>query len=132
MAMWQGMTGRTGFPISSRKTSGLDQNTVRRGQNMLSIATRRLIATTILGFASAVAAAKDVPPRILQEPVLGLRLEAANVKLDSLPEDVRALCLQTADNERRKGRLWVFARAADAATTYYVVAGYFKRLYPEP
>lgn len=99
---------------------------------MLYIATRRLVVTTILAFASAVTTAKDAPPRILQEPVLGLRLEAANVKLDSLPEDVRALCLQTADNERRKGRLWVFARAVDAAATFYVVAGYFQRLHPGP
>jgi len=82
--------------------------------------------------ASITAFAKDSPPRILNEPVLGLRLDAASVKLDPLSEDVRAMCVQTADNESSTARFWIFAQAKDAATSYFVISGYSKRLHPEP
>lgn len=100
---------------------------------MLSIAIRnRVMATVLLTLTSIAAFAEDSPPLVLNEPVLGLRLKAADLKLDPLSEDVRAMCEQTADNERRTSRLWVFARTNDARTTYYVVAGYFQRRHPGP
>lgn len=72
------------------------------------------------------------PPRYLQEPVLGLRMEMAGLKLDPLPEDIRALCDQISDDERWTGRAWIVASAKDAATTYYVLAAQFRRRHAEP
>jgi hypothetical protein len=63
---------------------------------------------------------------------LGLRLEIAGLKLDPLPEDVRAMCEQVADDDTWTGRVWIVAEAKDATTTYYILAGYFKRRHPEP
>lgn len=98
---------------------------------MLSIVIKnRVVAAVLLTLVSVAAFARDSTPRILNEPVLGLRLKAADLKLDPLPEEVRAMCEQTVDTERRTSRLWVFARANDARTTYYVVAGYFQRQHP--
>lgn len=103
-----------------------------RGRIMLSIGIKRLVAAALLAACSPIVLAGDKPPRFLQEPVLGLRLETASAKLEPLPEDVRALCIQIADSESWTGRKWIFARATDATTTYYVVSGYAKRRHPEP
>lgn len=97
------------------------------------IAISRLIATTSLAVVCCASAAKDTPPRVLQEPILGLRMNVANVKLDRLPENIQAMCEQIANDDKWKGYLWVFARANDASgATYYVVSGYFKRTHPAP
>jgi len=101
---------------------------------MSSTVTKKLLAALL--FAAVVngadAAPSKHPPRFLQEPVLGLRLEVAGLKLDPLPEDVRAMCGQVADDETWTGRVWIVAQAKDAAATYYVLAGYFKRRHPGP
>jgi len=96
---------------------------------MSSIATKRIILTSLIMLVSVVAAAGDKPPRYIIEPALGLRLDAG-VKLEPLPNEVSTLCSRDSEN-------WVhyeqiFARAHDAATTYYVVSGYSKRRNPEP
>jgi hypothetical protein len=98
---------------------------------MLSIAINRAIASALFMLNSAVASAADGPPRYLNEPVLGLRLDA-KAKLDPLPEDVRTLCVQIADNEYSTARMWIFAQASDAGGAYYVVAGYSKLRRPAP
>jgi hypothetical protein len=101
---------------------------------MPSAVTKTLLAAlmfAVLG-SSANAAPSNHPPRFLQEPVLGLRLEITGLKLAPLPEDVRAMCEQVADDENWTGRVWIVAEAKDAATTYYILAGYFKRRHPEP
>ena len=97
---------------------------------MLFTDTRRLAFAALIALYTA-ASAGDKPPRIVQEPVLGLRLDAG-VKLDPLPEEVRALCVQTADNSSRTSHLWIFARASDAGAVFYVVSGYVKLLHPAP
>lgn len=97
---------------------------------MLSTVTKRALILALIALCTA-ASAGDKPPRVLQEPVLGLRLDA-RVKLDPLPEEVRALCVQTADNNSRTSRLWIFARASDAGAVFYVVSGYVKLLHPAP
>jgi hypothetical protein len=99
---------------------------------MPSIALKRFLATVSFAFASSVALAKDAPPRIVQEPVFGLRLASAGIRLDALPEDVRSKCSELADDDKWAGRLWVYARADDAGATYYVVGGYFERRNPAP
>lgn len=101
---------------------------------MPSTVTKKLLAAllfTLMGNGVDAAPSKH-PPRFLQEPVLGLRLEVAGLKLDPLPEDVRAMCGQVADDETWTGRVWIVAEAKDAAATYYVLAGYFKRRHPGP
>jgi hypothetical protein len=101
---------------------------------MPSTVTRKLLAALLFAVFgnSAHAAPSKHPPRFLQEPVLGLRLEVAGLKLDPFPEDVRAMCGQVADDETWTGRVWILAEAKDAAATYYILAGYFKRRHPGP
>lgn len=96
---------------------------------MSSIATKRAILATLVMIGSAVATAGDKPPRYVIEPALGLRLDAA-VQLEPLPDEVSTLCSRDTENWISHER--IFARAKDAATTYYVVSGYSKRRNPEP
>jgi len=101
---------------------------------MPSTVTKSLLAASLFALIGSFADASPTnhPPRFLQEPVLGLRMELAGLKLDPLPEDVRAMCEQVADDETWTGRVWIVAETKDAATTYYILAGYFKRRHPEP
>lgn len=99
---------------------------------MLSIVIKRFLAALSLSLISGIAAAQDKPPRILQEPSLGLRIPLAGLKLDALPDDVRNMCAELADNENWKGRLWVYATAKDTSGAFYVVGGYYERPNPEP
>jgi hypothetical protein len=98
---------------------------------MSSIVTKRAAAGTFLLLINSIGFAREVPPRILQEPVLGLRYVQAKAELEVLPENVRALCRELADDDRWKGHLWIYARVDASATTYYVVGGYFERRKPE-
>lgn len=94
---------------------------------------RRLATAALLAIsASASAAESNLPPQFLPVPALGLRVEVAGLKLDPFPEDLRATCGQIADDESYTGRMWIFGKAKDAAATYYVLNGYFKRRNPEP
>jgi hypothetical protein len=95
---------------------------------MSSIATNRAILATVVMFVSALASAGEKPPHYVIEPALGLRLDAG-VKLEPLPDDVSTLCSHDSDNWTY--REWIFARAHDAATTYYVASGYAKRRSPK-
>jgi hypothetical protein len=95
---------------------------------MPSIATKRAILATIVLLACAVASAGDKPPRYVIEPALGLRLDDG-AKLEPLPDDVSTLCTGDTDNWIYHER--IFARAQDAATTYYVASGYAKRRTPK-
>jgi hypothetical protein len=98
---------------------------------MPSIATKRAILAALFMITSAVASAGDKPPRYLNEPVLGLRLDSG-VKLDPLPDEVRAKCLRIADNNESSVHLWIFAQASDAGAAYYVASGYLKMRHPGP
>ncbi|WP_198115874.1 hypothetical protein [Massilia rhizosphaerae] len=95
---------------------------------MPSTAIKRAVLAAVVMLACTVASADDKPPRYVIEPALGLRLDAG-VKLDPLPEDVSILCSH--DSEKWIYHEWVFARANDAATTYYVASGYAKRRNPK-
>lgn len=98
---------------------------------MSSTVTKRGAVGALLLLISSISMAREGPPGILQEPVLGLRYERAKAQLDPLPDDVRINCRELADDERWTGHLWIFARVDAAATTYYVVGGYFERRKPE-
>lgn len=78
------------------------------------------------------AAAMAALPRIAQEPVLGLRYEAAKVKFDPLPEEVSSKCKEYANTDTWGSRLLVYALAYEGARTYYIVGGYRERLHPAP
>lgn len=99
---------------------------------MPSIDIKRLATAVLFIICTTTAASSsDKPPRFLTVPVLGLRLPLDRINLESFPEDLRAICGQIEDNEVHTARVWVFGRAEDAASTYYVLTGYFKRRNPE-
>jgi hypothetical protein len=93
----------------------------------------RLAAAALFAIsATAAASSSSQPPRFLSVPVLGLRLPLDGLKLDKFPEDIRATCGQIADDEQYTGHVWIFGRAKDAASTYFILTGYFKRRSPDP
>lgn len=100
---------------------------------MSSTVIKRLCAAAVLAAAGAAAFAAESsrPPAFVQDPVLGLRLPVAKLKLDAVAEDVRALCEQMADNETWTGRQWTFGVVKAPTVTYYLANGYFKRLHPQ-
>ena len=76
-------------------------------------------------------AKNEPPPKIIQEPVLGLRYEIAKAKLTELPREVQLKCPDFAGTVKWVvGRLFIFAETRDANQTYYVVGGYAKRTHP--
>jgi hypothetical protein len=80
---------------------------------------------------SPVFATNQLPPKIIQEPVFGLRYELAKAKLTDLPREVQLKCPDYAGTARWVvGRLYIFAETRDANQTYYVVGGYAKRRTP--
>jgi hypothetical protein len=93
----------------------------------------KLAATALLAIsATAAASSSDQPPRSLTVPVLGLRLPLDRINVDKFPDDLRATCDQIADDELYTGQVWMFGRAKDAASTYYILTGIFKRRSPDP
>ena len=93
---------------------------------MLSTVARRVLISALFSVACSQAIAGDIAPRVLQEPVFGLRFEIARAKLDELPAEVLKLCPDLS-NEQEQMRLWQYAVAHDAGRTYYVVGGYYIR-----
>jgi hypothetical protein len=100
---------------------------------MSSTVIKRFCAAFVLAAlgAAACAAESSRPPAYVQDPVLGLRLPVAGLKLDPVPDDLRALCEQMADNENWTARQWTFGVATSPAATYYLANGYFKRRQPQ-
>jgi hypothetical protein len=93
----------------------------------------RLAAAALLAIsATAAASSSDHPPRSLTVPVLGLRLPLDRINVDKFPDDLRATCDQIADDASYTGQVWIFGRAKDAASTYYILTGIFKRRSPDP
>ncbi|WP_156398128.1 hypothetical protein [Duganella sp. Root336D2] len=101
---------------------------------MLSITIKGLCAAALLAVLCASASAQESkhPPQSLRDPILGLRLPSAGLKLDPVPEDIRALCAQMADSETWTTRQWIFGVAKNSTDTYYLVNGYSKRRNPKP
>jgi hypothetical protein len=94
---------------------------------MLSTAISRTAAAALFAIsATAAATGSDKPPRFLTVPVLGLRVPLDRLNLDQFPEDIRAKCDQLYDEDRYMAHMWIFGRARDAASTYYVLSGYYK------
>jgi hypothetical protein len=93
----------------------------------------RFAVTALFALSTMAAAANsDKPPRFLSVPVLGLRIPLDRIKLEPFPEDLRVNCPQLYDPELYTSRVWIFGQARNAASTYYVLSGYSKRLNKEP
>lgn len=100
---------------------------------MSSTVIKRLCAAVVVAALSAVAGAAESKqaPAFVPDPILGLRLPVARLKLDPVPEDIRALCDQMADNDTWSGRQWIFGVAKSPTATYYLANGFYKRLHPQ-
>ncbi|MGB9107756.1 MAG: hypothetical protein WCC39_03620 [Telluria sp.] len=100
---------------------------------MSSTVISRVAAAALFAFSTSVAAtSSDTPPRFLTVPVLGLRLPLDHINLERFPEELRVKCGQLYDEELFTSRVWIFGQARNAASTYYVLAGYSKRLNKDP
>jgi hypothetical protein len=92
----------------------------------------RIAAAAVFAISTtAVASNSDKPPRFLTVPVLGLRLPLERNNLEPFPEDLRVKCPQLYEPELFTSRVWIFGQARNAASTYYVLSGYSKRLNKE-
>lgn len=86
---------------------------------------KRVIAVGLTTIICSGVLAAEPGPRILKEPVLGLRYESARVKFDSLPAHALANCETMQDSEYAKGVWFIYAQATDSSgRTYYVGGGY--------
>lgn len=89
-----------------------------------------LVALFVAWGSSAIAGSQQ-EPRIIQEPILGLRYEPAKVKFHRLPPEEFAKCGElVGDDEKWSSHFWIFALAQEAGRTHYVVGGYYSRRYP--
>lgn len=92
---------------------------------MYSIALKQGAISTLLFFASCACLASDMPPRILQEPVLGLRYEISKNKFDTLSKRELVNCDTFQDDENRSATWYVYGMFKEATgRTYYVSGGY--------
>lgn len=92
---------------------------------MHSIDLSRFFAAAVLAVTSCSAFAALPAPRILSEPVLGLRYEAARVKFAPLPSSVLANCENLKDNEEWQSVWFIYAQAQDSTgRVYYATGGY--------
>jgi hypothetical protein len=77
--------------------------------------------------------ATDPAPRILREPVLGLRYERARVKFDPMPAQVVANCADLTKDDHSKPVWYVYGQTRDASgRTFYVTGGYEEMLDGRP
>ena len=92
---------------------------------MHSIVLNPIVTAALLVFTSYSALAAGPGPRVLTEPVLGLRYETSRVKFDPLPAHALTNCETMRDNEYGKGIWFINAKATDSAgRTYYISGGY--------
>jgi len=89
------------------------------------IALSRHVAAATLTLATVSSVAALPSPRILSEPVLGLRYEAARVKFDPLPGQVIANCENMGGNAEWQSVWFIYAQATTpSGRTYYATGGY--------
>ena len=83
-----------------------------------------LISLTLMVLVGSSAQAEP-PPRILQEPLLGLQYDRERIKFEPLPAKLASECYALNDSEEISGVWFVFAKASDASgRTYYLLNGY--------
>lgn len=92
---------------------------------MHSIARNSFVTAALVLSISCSALAAGPGPKVLTEPVLGLRYETSRVKFDPLPAHALANCESMRDNEYGKGVWFIYAHATDSSgRSYYVSGGY--------
>lgn len=85
----------------------------------------RFAAASVFALASCSTLAAPPSLRILNEPVLGLRYEAAQVKFDPLPDEALRNCANLGHNEEWQSVWFIYAQAQDSSgRTYYATGGY--------
>lgn len=73
---------------------------------------------------SGTAPAKELPPKALHDPVLGLKYPIASIKFDTVPVEIFAKCPTMADNENERSKMWVYAKADINGRIFYLIGGY--------
>lgn len=97
---------------------------------MYSTALKKTIAGTMLLLISSTCFALNKLPRILREPVLGLRYEVAKTRFEPLAASETAKC---ETNEHAASVWFVYSKhATNAGRTYYLTGGYTVWKHPEP
>lgn len=92
---------------------------------MYSNTLKRSIIAAILACTSVGALSAVPSPRIVIEPMLGLRYEAARVKFDPLPRQAAANCEYMVDDVGWQSVWFIYAQAQDSSGKFYhVVGGY--------
>lgn len=90
---------------------------------MSSTVIKAIVLCTALTCLNSIAAADK--PKVLREPVLGLRYEPSTVKFEPLPDGAIASCDTLQNDENRRAVWYIYARTTDASSrTYYVIGGY--------
>jgi len=90
----------------------------------MSSTVRKLLAPFLLVLACASALGAP-PPRMLQEPLLGLQYDRERIKFEPLSAKLASGCHALNDSEEISGVWFVFAKASDASgRTYYLLNGY--------
>lgn len=86
------------------------------------IAIKRTFALSCLLIAGAASAASPAP-RVLRDPVFGLRYDTAKTRFDALPTHALVHCENLADNPQYESRWFVYGSAKDSSGRQYYVAG---------
>lgn len=90
----------------------------------MSSTVRKLLAPFLLVLACASALGAP-PPRMLQEPLLGLQYDRERIRFEPLPAKLASKCRALNDSEEISGVWFIFAKASDASgRTYYLLNGY--------
>lgn len=91
---------------------------------MFSIVHKGFLAIAFVVLTSS-SAYGEQPPRILTEPLLGLKYDHTKTKFEPLSDRLASGCQVLNDSEKSYGVWFVFARASDASgRTYYLLHGY--------
>lgn len=75
--------------------------------------------------------AEESAPRVLQEPLLGIRYEQSQAQFEPVRPELLSLCPTLADRESIKSNWFIYAKAEDwARSVFYIVGGYSVRTRP--
>jgi len=83
-----------------------------------------LVCAVLLGIASGLSCAQPMP-RLLQDPVLGLRYEPASIQFAPVPQQLLNDCPVLTDGGHHRRAFFIFASASDTSgRLYYLLNGY--------
>ncbi|MTW12971.1 hypothetical protein GM658_20395 [Pseudoduganella eburnea] len=92
-----------------------------------------LVAAALVVAPLSVAYAEEDTPRVLQEPLIGLKYEQRWVQFEPVEPNLLSSCPTLADRESIRSRWFIYAKAEDKSrAAFYVVGGYSVRTRPSP